>query len=315
MAITSGSTLPPGVLQSLSMTILSTPTSSYIYSVAAKKESLPRNAGRIERFLTYDALQSFTVPLGSDGNDGASQQLTNQQLDIQIDKYGTWVDLAEETLLQNQDSVLNQTALRLGQALRQTEDELISAMISSSASRIAAVNGNNGDVPTEITALDSDEVTTALLNANGHMFTDMIEGSDQISTAAVQPSYIAMTNTQISPDLRRMDDWINIANYPYHQKPLNGEWGTCQNSRFLISTISPVEASSSAMGNDVFDVVYSAKEGYLSIDQEGGDAEFIYHGPEYGGPLETRVTCGSKFYWGGGIANDAWVAILEVTKA
>lgn len=314
MAVTTPTQLPPGVQESLDMTILSTPTAQYIFKVAALKKYMPAKGGSTSRQERYNALQSFKIPLGSDAVTPASQQLSTEFIDIDIQKYGTYVELAEEILLHNQDAVLHNAALRLGQALRQTEDELISEMIASSATRIQAVSGTNGDVPTEITADDNDDITTALLNANGHMFMDAMEGMDKFATAPVQPSYLAMTNTVISPDMRKMDDWVDIANYSVYQRRLNGEWGTCHNARFLISTISPVSADSSADGNDVIDVIYSAKEGYISMDQRGGEARFIYHGPELSGPLEQSVTAASKFFWGGAIANDQWVAILEVTQ-
>lgn len=314
MAVTTPTQLPPGVQESLDMTILSTPTAQYIFKVGALKKYMPSKGGNTSRQERYNALQSFKIPLGSSAITPASQQLSTEFIDIEIQKYGTYVELAEELLLHNQDAVLHNAALRLGQALRQTEDELLSEMIASAATRIQAVSGSNGDVPSEVTADDNDEITTALLNANGHMFMDAIEGDDKYATAPVQPSYLAMTNTVISPDLRKMDDFVDIANYPVYQKRLNGEWGTCHNARFLISTIAPFEENSSANGNTVYDIIYSAKEGYISMDQRGGEARFIYHGPELSGPLEQSVTAASKFFWGGAIANDQWVAILEVTK-
>ena len=315
MAVTTPTQLPPGVQQSLDLTILSTPTAEYIYKVAALKKILPEKSGNISRQERYNALQTFKIPLGDNAVTPASQQLMTEFIDITVQKYGTWVELAEETLLHNQDQVLHNAALRLGQALRETEDELISDMIAAAATRIQAVNGTNGDVPTEITEIDNDEITTALLNANGRMFMDAIEASRDYATAPVQPAFIAMTNTVISPDLTRMDNFTRIANYSFYQKRLNGEWGTCNNARFLISTISPIQPNSSADGEDIIDVIYSAKEGYISLDQARGEARFIYHGPQLSGPLELSVTAASKFFWGGAIANDQWVMILEVTKA
>ena len=314
MAITTPSNLPPGVQQSLDMTILSTPTAQYIFKVGALKKFMDRKSGNILREERYDALDAFVVPLGDDAITPASQQLTTEFIDIQIQKYGTYVELAEEVLLHNQDRVLHNAALRLGQALRTTEDKLISAMLASSATRIQAVNGSNGDVPTNITADDNDAITELLMNANGEMYFDLLEGADKYGSAPLQPSFLAMTNTNLSQDLRKMDDWNDIANYSYPQTRLNGEWGTCHNARFLINTLAPKVESGSALGNDTYDVVYSAKEGYISVDQRGGEARFIYHGPELSGPLEQSCTAASKFFWGGAIANDEWVAILEVTK-
>jgi hypothetical protein len=46
--------------------------------------------------------------------------------------------------LQNQDPALNQAAARLGQTMRETEDQLMRDMLAATASFINAVGGNNG---------------------------------------------------------------------------------------------------------------------------------------------------------------------------
>jgi len=48
--------------------------------------------------------------------------------------------------LQNQENVLNEAALVLGIALRQTEDELTRNMLASTASAINCTGGVNGKV-------------------------------------------------------------------------------------------------------------------------------------------------------------------------
>ena len=60
--------------------------------------------------------------------------------------------------------------------MRQTEDELTRNMLSSTASAVNCVGGFNGDNPTELTASDVADVTTALIGNDAFMIMDNIEG-------------------------------------------------------------------------------------------------------------------------------------------
>ena len=79
--------------------------------------------------------------------------------------------------------VLNECAARLGVSLRQTEDQLTRDMLASTASFINCTGGVNGDVPTELTRSDIDDVVRALLGNNAYTIMDNIEGQDKFGTA------------------------------------------------------------------------------------------------------------------------------------
>ena len=313
MSVTTPSSLPPAVQESLNLTILSTPTAEYIYKMPALKEFMPRHGGDTMRFRRYQALNTFKVPLGGSAVTPPSQQLNATDIDAKIDWYGTWLELSEQVVLNNQESVLNNAALRLGQSLRQTEDELISSMLQSSATHISATEGSNGDAPTEITTEDNDNITTTLVNSRGHMFLSGIEGEDKFGTAPVRKAYICMGNSAVIPDLERMEDFKNVAAYPAQAAVMDGEWGNVHNARFFVSDIGPSRPNSSSDGNTVYEMAYVAKEAYGVIDQQGGEAKFIYHPARYSGPLEQSVTAASKFAQAVRILNDAWVIVLDVT--
>ena len=56
-------------------------------------------------------------------------------------------------------------------------------MLASTASFINCVGGVNGDIPTEITRSDVDEVVRTLLDNNAYTIMDNIEGEDKFGTA------------------------------------------------------------------------------------------------------------------------------------
>jgi N4-gp56 family major capsid protein len=117
MATTTSGVLPAGVQQTFNMKLLAVPTPNFIFNVPAMKERMPRNGGQIMRFRRFNPLSAFLVPLGNSGQEPPSQQLTALDIDAQISWYGTWLELNEQVVIANQESVLNECALRLGVAL------------------------------------------------------------------------------------------------------------------------------------------------------------------------------------------------------
>lgn len=63
----------------------------------------------------------------------------------------------------------------MGQALRETQDALVRDNLESSASVINCVNGQNGDLPTEMAIEDVDDVVTVLQNNSGEYITSIVE--------------------------------------------------------------------------------------------------------------------------------------------
>ena len=117
MAITTATSLPAPVQQSFNMKLLSVPTPNMIHNIPAQKDRLPRNGGTTMRYRRYNPLDVALVPLGTSGVTPPSQNLTAIDIDAKISWYGTYVEINEQVVLQNQESVLNEAALRLGVSL------------------------------------------------------------------------------------------------------------------------------------------------------------------------------------------------------
>lgn len=313
MSITTTTTLPAAVQQNLSLKMLAVPTPYMIHKLAASSDVLDANSGTVRRRIRYNPLSTFTAPLGNSGIHPPAQQLTNVMLDAEMDFYGTYVYINEQVTLQNNDPVLNNGALRLGVALRQTEDELTMRMLRSSASRINCVGGTSGDNPTELSRSDVDGVIRSLVNANGHTISDMIEAEDKFGTAPTRDSYVVMANSDLIGDLERVTGFIAKAQYPNQDKTLRPEWGTISNSRWFLSSIGSKRANASMNGLTVYDCFFAAMEGYSCIEQNGYSAKYIYRPPIYDGPLALNASIGCKFAEVPTLDNDAWVINLCTT--
>lgn len=313
MSVTTTTVLPAPVQQSFSYKLLSVPTPYFIHRIPAMLKKMPRNGGTILRMRRYNPLPTSKVPLGNSGVTPPPVTLTAVNIDAEMDFYGQYIILNEQVTLQNQDPVLNEGTKRLGVSLRQTEDELIRDMLTSTASFINCTNGSNGDNPTEITRSDIDTIVRTLAGNNAFTIADNIEGEDRFGTAPVRDAYFALGSTDLIGDLENVQGFIPKAQYPSPMHALRPEWGSVSNLRFLLSSIGSTTTAGSLLGATVYNIFCVGLEAYTCIEQDGYSAQFIYRPPIYDSPLALNASIGWKMGQVPRITNDAWVINLRCT--
>lgn len=313
---TNTTNLPPPVQQKFNAKLLSTPQARLIYSAFAMKFEMDERSGDIMRMRRYSRLATAPVPLGAAMNNPPVQTLNAVDLDARIDWYATFIVITKQVTLINEDPVLNEAAARLGQSMRETEDELISQMLAGTASVINCTGGTNGDNPTEIFRSDVDGVIATLQNNDADFVTNMIGGQDKIGTGPVRDSYYGLADSRMIGQLEAVNGFIAKAQYPNQDNTLSSEWGSISNVRFYLSSRGSVTTNGSALGADIFNIFTGGQESYAIIDQNGVSASFIYHGPGHGDdPAELRQTAAWRMAQVPRITNDAWIINLRCTLA
>lgn len=177
--------------------------------------------------------------------------------------------------------VLNSAAARLGQALRETQDVLVRDQLESSASVVNSVGGANGDLPTEMSLSDVDDIVTTLQNNSGEYITNIVEASRNISTSPIGDAYGCMLTTRMIPVLNNIQGFVRKFQYSRIDETLQVEWGGVNNCRFFVSEQGSVTPNASLLGADIANCFVAAKEAYKVVWQSGGKARFIYLPPGY----------------------------------
>jgi len=313
---TTSTTLPAPVQQHFSAKLLSTPQARLIHKLASEAYAMPANSGNIMRMRRYSRLETAPVPVNPNMMNPPAQQLNAIDVDATINWYATYTIITKEVTQINEDPVLNQNVLRLGQSLRETEDQLIRDMLEATASLVNCVGGTNGDNPTEIVRSDVDGVVATLQDNDGEFITEMIGGENKFGTGPVRDCYVGMASTRMIGQLENVAGFIAKAQYPNDKGTLPSEWCSIGNIRFFLSSRGSVTGSASLLGADIYNVFIAAQESYCSIDLDGSSAQYIYHPPGWGDdPCELRQTGGYRFAMASRITNDAWVINLRATLA
>jgi len=274
--------LPPPVQQRFSAKLLSTPQARLIHRMAAVPYRMPENSGDILRMRRFSRLETAPVPVNPAMVNPPSQLLSAIDIDAHIDWYATYTIVTKQVTLINQDPILNQTAARLGQSLRETEDQLIRDMLETTASIVNCTGGTNGDNPTEIVRSDVDGVVATLQNNNGEFIADMIGGENKFGTGPVRDCYFALAQSNMIGQLENVGGFINKAQYPNEKGVLSSEWGSIGNLRFFLSSRGSITQNASLLGADLYNIFITAQESYASIELDGASAQFIYHPPGWG---------------------------------
>jgi N4-gp56 family major capsid protein len=307
-------TMPPQIQQRYNAKLLSTPERNLVHMLFATPVELPDNQGFIDRQSRYDRLDLFPVPLDDAQINPPPQQLNRVDVDCRVRVYATYIVLTRQVTITNEDPVLNSAAARLGQALRETQDVLVRDALEATASVINCVGGTNGDLPTEMTVSDIDDVVTVLQNNSAEYITNIVEADLKFGTSPVGDSYGCMLSTRMIPVLNNMTGFIRKFQYPRIDQTLSTEWGGVNNVRFFVSEQGSVTPAASLLGNDVANCFVAAKESYKVVWQAGGKARFIYLPPGYNNdPCMLRHTAGCSFYQGQCITNDLWIQNLRST--
>lgn len=310
--------MPPQIQQRYNAKLLSTPEFNLIHNLFAVPVELPDNQGFIDRQSRYDRLEEFSVPLDDAQTNPPAQQLNRVDVDCRVRVYATYIVLTRQVTITNEDPVLNSAAARLGQALRETQDALQRDNLESSASIINCVGGDNGDLPTEMSNTDFDDVVTILQNNSGEYITNMIPGENKFGTSPIGDAYGMMATTRMIPVFNNIAGFVRKFAYPNVSQTLSSEWGGYNNVRVFISEQGSVTPNASLAGNDVANCFVSAKEGYKVVWQAGGKAKFTYLPPGYNAdPCMLRHTAGCSFYQGleDLALNKSWVIDLELLAA
>ena len=161
--------------------------------------------------------------------------------------------------------ILNSAAARLGQAMRETQDVLVRDSLESTASVINCVGGTNGDLPTEMSISDLDDVVTVLQNNSGEYITNMIEAENKFGTGPIGDAYGMMLTTRMIPVLNNVSGFKRKFEYPNISGVLSTEWGGVNNVRAFVSEQGSVTPNASLLGNDVANCFVAAKESYKVV--------------------------------------------------
>jgi len=282
-----------------------------IHNIAAQRRPLMANEGSTIKFRRYSNMTTATTPL-TEGISPAGQSLNVTDITATVDQYGDYVTITDKVTYIVEDRVLNESMDLLGQQMGETVDELTRTVLEGAASVDNCSEGDNGGTPTELSHSDIVRQVKTLMGNSAKMFVPKIPGTNQFGTEPVRAAYWVMAHTDLLDDLEAIDEFTSVANYPKGGAISDSEWGSVNNTRWLLSPLG----SKSSDATPVYDCYVVGRDSYGVVELQKGISKSIYHALGHGDdPLEQRSTMGWKTFYVAKILNDNFMTRLRATHS
>lgn len=282
---------------------------------------------------TNGAGAAFSTPLATtplvEGVTPAGTVLANQDYIVSLQQYGDYVTITDVIIDTHTDPILAQTSEILGEQAAQTVETLRFNVLKAGTNVWYANNvAGRSSVVTAISLTDQRRVTTGLNRQNAKKITNVVGSTANYNTKSVEAAYMAVVHPDLETDIRQMSGFKPVADYGPHTSPFEGEIGSCEQVRYLSSTIMLPFAdaggstgagttfrSTSGSNNDVYPVLIFGRDAYGIVPLKGKSSMtpmVVNPKPAPGDPLAQRGTVGWKLWTATVILQDAFMARLEV---
>lgn len=273
---------------------------------------------------------AFYIPLALtpliEGVTPAGSKLANQDYTVTLGQYGDFVTISDVIEDVHTDPVLQQATDILGEQAAVTVETLRYNVLKAGVNVFYgnAVAARNL-VVTAPQIADQRRVTTALNRQNARKISAVVASTPDFNTKSVEAAYFAICHPDLETDLRNMTGFKPVADYGPHQTPFEGEIGSCEQVRYLTSTVFfPFPDAGGAKGTlrstsgtnaDVYPILVFGRDAFGIVPLKGKSSMtpmVVNPKPAAGDPLAQRGTVGWKLYTSTVILQELFMARLEV---
>ena len=290
---------------------------------------LPKNKANT---ITFRRPVPYTVSTSQliEGVTPAPKSITYQDVSVAMGQYGDLFELSDIVVDMNEDPVLANAAMLLGEQAAETKELILWGVLRAGTNAFFS-----GTVTPTSRAFVNDVITLNLQRAvvrslkqqRAKTLTTMVSASPKFGTEAVAPAFVAFGHTDCEQDIRDMDGFTPTERYGNFSPISPYEIGKVEGVRYILSPVlAPFIDSGNATLNgmvstggvnvDVYPLIFLGKNAYGTVPLKGAGSMnpvVINPGkPSKDDPLGQRGYVGWKMYFACLILNDSWMSRVEV---
>jgi N4-gp56 family major capsid protein len=304
---------------------------------------LPTNSTQVAKFRRYfltgatgsagNGSGTFYTPLATtplvEGITPDGRALSNQDYTVTLVQYGDFITITDVVNDTHPDDILAVATDVLGENAAETiETTRFNILKAGTNVFYAAQVLGRSTVASTITLADQRRVTTAMSRQNAKKITSVVASTPDFNTKSVEASFVAVVHPDLETDIRNMVGFKPVADYGPHTTPWEGEIGSCEQVRYIGTTIAkpfegagivetsaPTLRSNMGANVDVYPVLFFARDAFGIVPLKGKDSMtpmVVNPKPAPGDPLGQRGTVGWKLYTATVILQEAFMVRLEV---
>jgi N4-gp56 family major capsid protein len=285
---------------------------------------VPKNKSQAVKFRRPVPLALATTPL-TEGVAPTSKALAYEDVEVTLSQYGDVVEITDVVHDLAEDPVLKDATTLTGEQAGETVESLMWGILRAGTNVFYANGAARNEVNTKISLAKQRAVTRLLKAERAKKVTSMVSSSVKYGTEAIDAAFIGFAHTHLEADIRDMAGFVPVEKYG-SMKRLPYEIGKVEDVRYVLTPVLEPFAdagglagsmvSTSGTSADVYPVVIVGKDAYGHIALKGKDAvEMKIRQPgeiDSNDKLGQKGWVGWKTYWKGFIANEMWMARLEV---
>lgn len=286
-------------------------------------KSLPGNKTQSIKFRRYNSLGLRITPL-TEGVTPTSEKMTATDITATLYQYGGLVEITDIIMDTHEDPVLQEAIAVSGEQAAKTVETLRYNVLKACTNHFHANSvAARTNVVAKITRADQRKIVRTLERQEAQHVTSIVKSTPSFNTESILPAFVAVTNVDLTTDIRSMDGFTSVADYG-KQQAWETELGSCEDVRYLKSTIfTPYPDAGGAKGSmistsgilaDVYPVMYFGKDAYGMIALKGKYSItpiVINPVPSKSDPLGQRGSVSWKTMQTTIILNDAWMLVYE----
>lgn len=293
--------------------LLSTPMFNLIHSFGVDLHHAESYVGKTTRMSRFERLSTDGGQLDGSGIDPAAEVPVRTDIDATMEIYAKTIVTNEQVVLYENSKTLTKFTALLGLWLREKEDLLMRDLFSSSVSYINCTGGGNGDMPSNLSLNDINNVENILLSNDARSMLTNIEAMNKFNTSPVRDAFIALANTNLCADLQRVKNVLLKSAYPSQEGLRPEEYCQVSRFRFFVSSKAAKIPGISMKGNTVYTLPMYGLEAAAKIEQNQYTAVIGYRPPWVVSSVAQNCQLYAKFAIARAITNQNWISGLNCT--
>lgn len=285
-------------------------------------------SGNQIKFRRYESLNPATTPL-VEGVTPSGSQITTTDVTATLAQYGDYVNVSDMVDLTNQDAVLTEVGMVLGEQAGVTIDQIRRDVMVAGTNVIYSNGAARNTLNTVISSVALRTAIRFIGRQNGKYLRNIIKADTDIATVGIRAAYAGLIHPDTEAQLEAIPSYIPVVEYSDAMQAEDDECGSFKNIRFFRSTNAKVFlAAGAAVGtdgmisaggvnNDVYATLIIAANAYGVCPLSGNALQNIIKPIGSAGaadPLNQRATSGWKAITTTQILNQNWITRVEHTN-
>ena len=312
MAITTRAQIPREVNNFYDRTLLERALPLLVHTRFAQVKDIPRKSGtNVIKFRKYNSLAPVTTPL-TEGQTPASATISTSEITATVKQYGAYTEVTDVVQYESPDPVLAEFAELLGEQSGLSLDHLCRDILAAGTTvSYSGTAAARNAVAATITTIDIRKAVRTLQKNKARPITSFVNPDNGYNTTPIAPCYVGITSSEVVFDLKGLPEFVPVEKYTARADLLDGEVGSLDNVRFIMTSEAKVFGGAGATGVDVHTVLILGANAYGITRISGEVMRNIVKKPM--DPLEQRSTTGWKATFTAKILNQ--LAMLRIECA